>query len=541
MPPPHPLPSTSTGTPGGGGPIMAEVGTSPAESGGNPGEPLAGPVPPAEPGGGGLDDIGDGLPSGDSPFGDPDPPAPGDPDPPPPGSPPGPADEDDAGGNGAAPTCEPEAPTAFTAPPPKPVGTTVAVQVSPQQIVPRKQPKKREETPRSPKNLKLVQVDLPKGATALASRPERYPLRRRIDRLDAWKNERVIYERKPGSILPTLRGYYIAQPNDEDGGLHFRPEGSPQGVLQDNGSDASPAYSPLQDADMTSPENAPSVATSSPEEPRERLRKSPAKNVSKLTKAARSPKSSVARGTGRGRQAAAQKKTSAPKRKVAPAKRQAPAVVEHEPSPPKENEASPARVIGHGSSPPNENDASPVREAADPTTSGGLTERLFSSPASTGDNGVGDVPEVDAEPDIQATQLDEDSESSAEDLPEPPPKKQKLWLHQGEGGSSEIPAVPGSKGPVSMHGGLNIPGLVGCTLVIPPESWNEEEVLPSDRTILFYIMEAHDQTVYAKIDGVSQRVARGDTFVVEPGRRWVIVNESTTQQALVKMLLVLQA
>eukprot|EP00746_Dinoflagellata_sp_MGD_P136199 gnl/MRDRNA2_/MRDRNA2_70171_c0_seq1.p1 gnl/MRDRNA2_/MRDRNA2_70171_c0~~gnl/MRDRNA2_/MRDRNA2_70171_c0_seq1.p1 ORF type:complete len:1415 (+),score=303.74 gnl/MRDRNA2_/MRDRNA2_70171_c0_seq1:74-4246(+) len=485
------------------------------------------PEPP--PGMGHYDDGRDSFPLGDSP---------------PPEPPPG-ADAD--GGNSAVP----EAPVSFTLPQSQSQALApAAAEVG--QIVPRK--RKLIEKPKVPKKLMMLKVDLPGQARACEERASRYPLRRRIEPLSGWKNERVIYERKPGSALPTLCGYFVAADlDDPNGGLEAKR--LPQGVIEDSSTEnvspslakSSPSYSPLQDA---------SAAESSPQEHLQRLRKSPSRSAAKPKKAEGPAKGSVARRAGRGRQVAVQKKQAVPKRQAAAGKGKGRgSKIEGDTSPPPqvvlpeqhaevEQGKGKEDVIEHDTSVPPQQTLSPeyLEPLDGPPSSAGLTERIFHSPASDGGLDAADLADAHVEPDVEVTQHDEDSEdsasSSSENALEPPRQRRRLWLHANEGASTEIPAVPGSKGGVNMIGGLHIPGLVGCTLMIPPESWNEEEVLPSDRTILFYVMQAQDQSLYAEIDGVGQRIALGDSFIVHPGRRWVIKNESQTESASVKMLLV---
>jgi hypothetical protein len=341
-----------------------------------------------------------------------------------------------------------------------------------------------------------------------------------------------------------LCGYFVAaDAENPEGGLEAHR--LPQGVIEDSTSEnvspsvgkSSPSYSPLQDA---------SAAESSPQEQLQRLRKSPSRSAAKPKRAVGPAKTSHARRVGRGRQVAGQKKRGAPQRQAAAEKSKGTkSVIEHDTSPPQQETfaAEKESVIEHEASPPHhETLSTEYHKTSDgPPSSAGLTERIFHSPASDGGHDATDLADAPVQLDVEATQLDEESEDSAsspENSVEPPRQRRRLWLHANEGASTEIPAVPGSKSGVNMIGGLHIPGLVGCTLKIPPESWNEEEVLPSDRTILFYVMQAQDQTLYAEIDGVGQRIAQGDSFLVHPGRRWVIKNDSQTQEAAVKMLLV---
>merc|ERR1712118_628444 len=84
-----------------------------------------------------------------------------------------------------------------------------------------------------------------------------------------------------------------------------------------------------------------------------------------------------------------------------------------------------------------------------------------------------------------------------------------LFLHDGEGGIGHVPIVPGSRSPCRIQWGLNVPGLAGCTLVIPPQSWNEEEVLQDNQMIIFYVLRAHDRCLHVKVNDIIQRTAQG--------------------------------
>lgn len=368
-----------------------------------------------------------------------------------------------------------------------------------------------------PNNYQLVEVGLDRFQSWIHARDR--PKRHNIRPLEHWRNEAVIYERKPGSAMPTVAGVMIACPIEDAGKGKTSPPRFEQPVpipLADQFADViSPQKSSAAGSDWNSPLNVDteSVDASSPqsasgvsqseESGAERAQASGARKRSTRSRSAPGPCSKQARTT----------------RAVAGAASAVAARVLHAGGHARRRSASAEPVLQAPWT------AKDVKPAARPARGWSARSRASSAPAvASGASALNAEAEDAAPAEAPAEMADEGAEESAGEAA------------QMEDGFFQVPAAVGSTHPCEIRVGLDTGHWMSCDIKIPPRSFNMPEVVVQDKSLLIHVMEAAPRAASIDLDGDVTELGRGDSLVVRPGQEYCIRNTSAAACVRLKMV-----
>jgi hypothetical protein len=338
----------------------------------------------------------------------------------------------------------------------------------------------------------LVQVDVGKFRSYNTKlRPRRHHIRV----LRHWQNEQVVYERRPGSALPTVSAVVLAKPVatapvDGDAAapldipLTLYPEakeivGSPGGSI---GGKSDETY---QDH-ATEEEEA---SASSP------LRHKKARHTSRS-------RSKGSRGTSRGRDmatAAARAATIAAAKKLAEGTRS-----EHKSRRPKRSASAGPVLV--------ESEVSELRRPVEPSSHKLPAKRSSSAP-----------PEVSRQKGKRSDR-----------------RKQAVPNHEADDddGFMQVPPAEHSTHGCEIRVGLDNGNWMCCDIRIPPRSFNTPERLVSNKSLLIHVMSTQEGMLDADIGGQVIQLNTGDSLVVRPDHEYCLRNRSDNITAILKMVLI---
>lgn len=390
--------------------------------------------------------------------------------------------------------------------------------------------------PPRPQPFDLVEVGLDHFRSWIRSRQR--PRRHHIRVLDHWRNEQVVYERLPGSALPTVTAVVVAQPKEDK---EVRPQGPEPVPLETQFRDElfphviSPAKSSAagsdyvaEDVDEEMEEASVIEGSISPEKPR---RKAPPVQA-RTTERSRS-RAPVARQRGKARAernaaataAAAAAATSAAAQVLAPAGRGRRAVA------PKRRAASAGPVVADVERPAGRSSlrGQASSQAAKDRASSAPPVLARSAPSAPSCPHCGNVYMADAaycrHCGERRGEADEEPEAAAAEL------------EQLADGWSRVPPADGSAQACELRVGLDNGHWMCCDIRIPPRSFNTPEILAPSKSLIIHMMEAETGAVTADIDGEVTELEKGDSMVVRPGLEYCLRNRSDSDYAEMKMVL----
>lgn len=316
------------------------------------------------------------------------------------------------------------------------------------------------------------------------------PVRHHIPPLNHWRNEQVVYERKPGSPLPTISAVVLAKPC-----WHQEASLSPLVPLVD-----SPASSEKSTASRDAShsrdevENRQSTSTQAPATAKARIPSSSATQHGKKIQARSKGSASVgkkisSRSSGFEQiarpQASHLMQESGPKTWDRPQKR--------------------------------------VRTAARTRVGSGQASVKVASPKSR--RICKRSPATDDA--ARRAQI-----SSTEDVSTVP------QLELLEQGFCRVPPAEGSQHACEIRVGLDNGYWMCCDINIPPRSFNTPERLVPGKTLQMYILGAERGVLVAELDGNILGLEASDHLLVRPGQEYCLRNNSDSQYARLKMVLV---
>lgn len=105
-------------------------------------------------------------------------------------------------------------------------------------------------------------------------------------------------------------------------------------------------------------------------------------------------------------------------------------------------------------------------------------------------------------------------------------------------GYMEIGAPAGSLHSCKIRMGASSSHWLCCDIRIPPRSFNEKEVLGPGRSLIITCMNAYEGDLSVIVDGLPVVIRRGDYLALEANMSYSLRNDSSTESADVKLVLV---
>eukprot|EP00930_Biecheleria_cincta_P031303 TRINITY_DN2172_c0_g1_i1.p1 TRINITY_DN2172_c0_g1~~TRINITY_DN2172_c0_g1_i1.p1 ORF type:complete len:1337 (-),score=189.09 TRINITY_DN2172_c0_g1_i1:264-4274(-) len=400
-------------------------------------------------------------------------------------------------------------------------------------LVPRRPRKKRTSgvvvQEQEPTNFQLVEVGLDRFRSWIHARDR--PKRHNIRPLEHWRNEAVIYERKPGSAMPTVAGVMIACPIKDDGKDKTISAGSMQPVPIALAAQFADVVSPQKssaESDWNSPmcEDTESVNASSPQSASgvsqsEESEQSEVERVQVSGARKRSTRSRSAPGS-RSKQARTIRAVAGAASDVAARALNAGGVAQRPGRRRQGRRSASAEPVLQA--PWTSEDVQPVARRA---RGQAARSRASSAPAVSSGASALHVEFEDAAPvEAPAEMADGDAEESA-----------------GEAGPLEegfvqVPAAEGCAHPCEIRVGLDTGHWMSCDIKIPPRSFNTPEVVVPDKSLLIHVMEAAPNAASIDLDGDVTELGRGDSLVVRPGQEYCVRNKSAAEYVRLKLVMV---
>jgi len=408
--------------------------------------------------------------------------------------------------------------------------------------------------------------------------PRQRPARKVIRPLEHWRNEQLVYERRPGSQLPTVAAIVVAKPvlpsENTLPALMPLQQGSPSG---------SPSTSPQSSIVATPPSRIRQSTGRSASQPKTvTVRRSDARRLSAQAppllnqalkehpKKRKSPKASGRRSNSGPRNSSDSQDPSLaretpPKRSLVPVE---------DPVKRRRSSASAICDVGRPSV-----DSQPQGNVRLVRKSAGSRSSTSSNEARGRDSvGARSLPMEDDVPPV-GPRLSGRRGSGARSLPsedDMPPLRQRLSGRRGSVSSSEgaaskhgdrrrqsaassvsderadvVPQSPcpddqdysevsradGSRHACKIRVGLDTQQWMCCDIQIPPESCNIPETLSPERALLISVLDAQEGTLSADVDGCVIRISKGDNFIVRPEQGYCLRNCSASVCARIKMVL----
>lgn len=392
--------------------------------------------------------------------------------------------------------------------------------------------------PRAEGRLSLIQVGIEQVGCQgkVSGRPQRH----RITPLCHWKNEQVVYERKPGSNMPTVAGIVVAKPSMSSGRQALRDMPLPM-------SEPVP-LAPPTDGESTKEAQSPQMSEYEPgavqDTPPSKRRRKATSADRKAARAAVVPAgTSMARAEEPAVGAAVTTATdiesdvtsrAGGKSKVAKSRAASSTKVAGKPAAAaaagSKATTSRAAAFKRPAAAPAPQRRPPVRrklplEVAEPEPAEAeVPEVLAPATDSADEEGFCEDPQADkAAPPSPVPEADE---------PPTPEKVERL-----RGGYFRVPTCPGSKHGCQMRIGHESCAFMSCDIRIPPQSFNAPELLSATKTVFLYILDAEDGRLTAALNDRRLELQAGDHFLVRPQQQWSIQNTSKRSVASMKMVL----
>jgi len=433
---------------------------------------------------------------------------------------------------------------------PKPIMVDSGQQTTPDKMVMvEKRPRKQRvvgEHLRPPQQHKfnLVEVDIDRFHHSSASRQR--PRRHHIAPLCAWKNEKVLYKRTPGSATPTISAVVLAQPVLPDGKI-LEP-GIPSMIpvpLPDGSSKGSPSsgsvVSPLTD-----------------EEPREEeldgtpvrkyRRSRGGRGVRDRSRSSRVEQlADPHRGSSRPRQAAPE---VVPRQHLGRSKAVEPAAeLRHSRS--RSRAKAPQLEQRHSDSRPK---AAEPRAEPRQSRSRSRAEEPRQEPLRSHGRSKAAEPPQERQRGRSSSRPAEQPAAAAAKQPrrgtsigtkegaKPPMVRAPVNVHlPPEAGFTMMNMAPGSKHPLALRVNIDIGYWLVADIHIPPLSWNEPDLLGAGgakNTLLFSVLDAPSgASLVVRNNDQDVNLYQGDNLVVRSGTTYSLRNDSATTAVRAKMVL----
>eukprot|EP00933_Yihiella_yeosuensis_P064787 TRINITY_DN6830_c0_g1_i1.p1 TRINITY_DN6830_c0_g1~~TRINITY_DN6830_c0_g1_i1.p1 ORF type:complete len:1243 (+),score=331.87 TRINITY_DN6830_c0_g1_i1:57-3785(+) len=357
------------------------------------------------------------------------------------------------------------------------------------------------ETPqprRGPFELVQVGIDQFRSLNRNRERPRRHHIRV----LEHWRNEQVVYERAPGSAMPTVAAVVVARPLQADaaGAADRRPapvpleSSSPQAIYRDE-------CSPKSDGDRSYSEQEIS-------EDLDGL--SPVKQRKKVT--GRTPSHGRSRSRSRGYTAAATAAAAAAATKAAAKTLAA---------------GGRGRSQSRGRQTPRQRaqSAQPVLHmASDESDFVGAENRSSSAPGALRKGRKASV----TPPRINRKRKVANTDVSSEDLEFEPL----------EDGFCRVPPAEGSTYACEIRVGLDNGYWMCCDIKIPPRSFNTPEQMAENKSLMIHVLDSQKGALSADINGDVIQLNQGDSIVVRPLNEYCLRNTSVDAYARLKMVMI---
>ncbi|CAE8707437.1 unnamed protein product [Polarella glacialis] len=360
-------------------------------------------------------------------------------------------------------------------------GTSLRRQSSAPESEVQRTPRQQKDLQLTPTGLVQIPLDCLGAASSHEGRPAQRPARHRTRPLEHWRNEAQVFERLPGSMLPTVAAVLLL-PEESESKLELVVP-----VL------APPLLGRPAARQPASPASAPSGAAAC------------------LTQSVATPP---------------------PKRKARSTPSASCSGVKskegHKPPAPREEQQPEAPVKRRrGSS-----------EARARLDFGPETQAEANTTASESSNrGPEEQHPIDAPPPKPSSQRPSDA------LPKPSSqrpvhkKKQRQPQKQAAGRFHRLPLANGSSDPCEIRMGLDTAAWTCCDIRVPPRSISAAETLCSGRAMVMHVVSTPPNSLSAHIDGECIDLKVGDSFRVREGSEYHLANASVAEYAQVKMVL----
>eukprot|EP00929_Paragymnodinium_shiwhaense_P112485 TRINITY_DN80743_c0_g1_i1.p1 TRINITY_DN80743_c0_g1~~TRINITY_DN80743_c0_g1_i1.p1 ORF type:complete len:1493 (+),score=237.08 TRINITY_DN80743_c0_g1_i1:117-4595(+) len=313
------------------------------------------------------------------------------------------------------------------------------------------------------------------------------PRRHLIPPLAHWNNETVVYERRPGSRMPEVRGVLLAkekQPDDEE--------------QEEEGQEAPAEEQPEEHAEEQhehAPESPP-IVDGLPTTPPSKKRRAEAK-----AEALRGQRASRPSGQGVQRRLSGRSRRDLTKQFVL----EVPAVAKPKPGGRKDSGGSSQRGPHRSRSPRRQALVGRPRRRAEP---GPVDD----------DASVVPVP-------ISAALAAFDGGGAVRLAGSPMPE-----------GFAEVPLAEESEECCQIRVGLDYGNWLCCSIHIPPRSHNSPETLVGGKMLLVSIDSMEEGNFFMDLDGEAHRLGVGDHAMIRPGSTYQLRNASDEQFACLKMV-----
>jgi len=342
--------------------------------------------------------------------------------------------------------------------------------------------------PERPRDFRLVQVGMDQFRSWIRARDR--PRRHHMRVLEHWRNEQVVYERLPGSALPTVAGVVLAQP------LPDQSESDKQAVpLPPVSAQFCDVFSPGKSSNAGSDYTDQDGIADEVLNDKLRTPKTPKPILKKATPKRQPGRPSTSRSRSRTGTRAASTRAAGAAASVAAAK----------------------TLSSTGKRPKRSASAGPVLFPEEPaelpqpeTRSKQRSSRRSASAPSVRSQQA----QVEAPAEVHGDHIEPDDE-----------------------GFVQVPLAEGSTHPCELRVGLDNGNWMVVDIKIPPRSFNTPETLEPHKSLLIYVLGAERGTLSADLDGEVVDLRRGDSLCVRPGREYCLRNTSVHTYSRLKMVL----